>query len=90
MLPDAVVMAETTQEVSDLLRHCTAHGIPVIPFGAGSSLEGQVLAPQGGISLDLSAMNKVLSVHADDMDCTVQCGVTRQQLNADLRATGSA
>ena len=88
MLPDAVVMAETTQEVSDLLRHCTAHGIPVIPFGAGSSLEGQVLAPQGGISLDLSAMNTVLSVHEDDMDVTVQCGVTRQQLNADLRATG--
>lgn len=88
MLPDAVVMAQSTQEVSALLIHCNAHNIPVIPFGAGSSLEGQVLAPQGGISLDLSAMSKVLCVSVDDMDCTVQCGVTRQQLNEDLRATG--
>ncbi|GAW35824.1 putative FAD-linked oxidoreductase [Roseovarius sp. A-2] len=86
--PDAVVMAHTTQEVSDVLRACTKHHVPVIPFGAGSSLEGQIHAPHGGISIDMSAMDKVISVHDADMDCTVQCGVTRQALNEHLRATG--
>ncbi|MFZ1479659.1 MAG: FAD-linked oxidase C-terminal domain-containing protein [Paracoccaceae bacterium] len=87
-MPDAVVMAQTTEEVAAVLRICSQHSVPVIPFGAGSSIEGQIHAPHGGISLDLSAMNRILSVAADDMDCTVQCGVTRQQLNEDLRATG--
>lgn len=87
-LPDAVIMAKTTQEVSDVLQACTKHGVPVIPFGAGSSLEGQIHAPHGGISLDLSAMNRILAVRDADMDCTVECGVTRQDLNEHLRATG--
>ena len=86
--PDAVVMARSTDEVAQVLRLCHAHGVPVVPFGAGSSIEGQVNAPQGGISLDLSGMDRVLAVHPEDMDCTVQCGVTRQRLNEDLRASG--
>lgn len=87
-LPDAVVMARTTDEVAHVLSTCNALAVPVIPFGAGSSVEGQIHAPQGGISLDLSGMNRILSVSAEDMDCTVQCGVTRQSLNEELRATG--
>lgn len=86
--PDAVVMVRSTEEVAEVLKLCNAHGVPVVPFGAGSSMEGQVNAPQGGISLDLSGMDKVLSVNAEDMDCTVQCGVIRQRLNEDLRASG--
>lgn len=86
--PDAVVMVETTEEVATVLRACTAHRVSVIPFGAGSSLEGQIHAPLGGISIDMSAMNAILSVREEDMDCTVQCGVTRQDLNEHLRATG--
>lgn len=87
-LPDAVVMVRSTQEVSDVLAACSKHAVPVIPFGAGSSIEGQIHAPMGGLSLDMSSMTEISSVNADDMDCTVQCGVTRQQLNEDLRATG--
>ena len=86
--PDAVVMARSTQEVSEVLVACTKYGVPVIPFGAGSSIEGQIHAPNGGISIDLSQMDAILSVEDADMDCTVQCGVTRQSLNEDLRATG--
>ncbi len=86
--PDAVVMVQSTAEVSDVLRACNAHGVPVIPFGAGSSLEGQIHAPHGGISIDMSGMDAILSVQPEDMDCTVQCGVTRQALNEHLRATG--
>ncbi len=87
-LPDAVIMARSTEEVARVLSTCNALSVPVIPFGAGSSIEGQIHAPRGGISLDLSGMNRILSVSAGDMDCTVQCGVTCQQLNQDLRATG--
>ncbi len=87
-LPDAVVMVNSTQEVSEVLKACTKHGVPVIPFGAGSSLEGQIHATHGGISVDLSSMNEILSVQDADMDCTVQCGVNRQDLNEHLRATG--
>ncbi|WP_372803571.1 FAD-binding oxidoreductase [Paracoccus seriniphilus] len=86
--PDAVVMVRSTQEVSDVLAACSQHRVPVIPFGAGSSIEGQIHAPHGGISLDMSAMDAILSVEEADMDCTVQCGVTRQALNEHLRATG--
>lgn len=86
--PDAVFMAQSTQEVSEILAACSKHNIPVIPFGAGSSLEGQIHAPKGGISIDLSAMDAILDVQGADMDCTVQCGVTRQALNEHLRATG--
>ena len=87
-LPDAVVMVNSTQEVSDVLQACAKHGVPVIPFGAGSSLEGQIHATHGGISIDLSSMDAILSVQDADMDCTVQGGVTRQELNEHLRATG--
>ncbi|MCB1526701.1 MAG: FAD-binding protein [Hyphomicrobiaceae bacterium] len=86
--PDAVVLVKSTKEVSDVLAACTQYGVPAIPFGAGSSIEGQIHAPHGGISIDLSAMDAIVAVEADDMDCTVQCGVTRQALNEHLRATG--
>ena len=87
-LPDAVVMARSTAEVARVLAACSVHRVPVIPFGAGSSLEGQIIATEGGISLDLSGMNRILAVHAADMDCQVECGVTRQRLNEELRETG--
>ena len=86
--PDGVVMAESTQEVADVVRLCATHGVPVIPYGVGSSVEGHVLATNGGISLDLSGMNQVLAIHAEDGDATVQAGVTRKQLNDALKGTG--
>lgn len=86
--PDAVVKACSTQEVAQVLSICNRHAAPVIPFGAGSSIEGQVLAPAGGITLDLSGMDRILRIGAGDMDCTVECGVTRQRLNEELRAAG--
>lgn len=87
-LPDAVCYALTTEEVSEIVKLCAAHGVPVIPFGAGTSLEGHVVALHGGIALDLGRMNAILSIRPSDLDVTVQTGVTRQQLNAELRATG--
>ncbi|WP_050602967.1 FAD-binding oxidoreductase [Ruegeria sp. 6PALISEP08] len=86
--PDAVVFPHTTQEVSDIVKTCAAHGVPVIPFGTGTSLEGHVNAPAGGISVDLMQMDKVLAVHAEDLDCVVQPGVTREALNTHLRDQG--
>jgi len=86
--PDAVVFPESTQEVSEVMKLCHAHGVPVIAFGAGTSLEGHVSAPYGGISLDLSRMNRVLAVHSEDLDCVVQPGISREDLNAWLRDTG--
>ncbi|MBO6902476.1 MAG: FAD-binding protein [Rhizobiaceae bacterium] len=86
--PDGVLFAEVAEEVQDAVRICADHNVPVIPFGTGSSLEGHVNAPGGGISVDLSRMNKVLAVHAEDLDCTVEAGVTRTQLNDYLRDTG--
>ena len=87
-LPDAVVFPESAAEVEDIVKVCAEYRVPVIPFGIGSSLEGHVNAPGGGISLDTSRMNRVLSVHADDLDCTVEPGITRVELNTYLRDTG--
>ena len=81
-------MAESTEEVAAVVRLCAEHGVPIIPYGVGSSVEGHVLATRGGISLDLSGMNQVLAIHAEDGDATVQAGVTRKQLNEALKGTG--
>ena len=88
MLPAAVVFAESSEEVAEVARLCSEYGVPLIPYGVGSSVEGHVLAPQGGISLDLSGMNKIVAIHAEDGDATVQAGVTRMQLNDALKGTG--
>jgi len=86
--PDAVVWPDSTDEVSRIVTACARLEVPVIAFGAGTSLEGHVSAPYGGICIDLSRMNQVLEVRAGDSDCVVQPGVTREQLNAYLRDTG--
>ncbi len=86
--PDGVVFARSTEEVAELLSLCAAFRVPVIPFGAGSSLEGHLIAVRGGISLDLTRMDAILRVSPGDLDCTVQAGVTRERLNADLRDQG--
>lgn len=86
--PDAVLFAESTDEVSEVVSACAAAQVPVIPFGVGSSLEGHLNAPFGGLSLDLSRMNGIVAVHDSDLDCVVQAGVTRKQLNDYLRDTG--
>jgi len=88
MPPDAVCFPISTPEVARIVRLCHQHHTPLIPFGAGSSLEGHIFAPQGGVSVDLSRMNQILRVSADDLDCTVQAGVTRQQLDKHLRPQG--
>lgn len=87
-MPDAVFFAETEAEVQELVQLCGEYPTPIVAFGTGSSLEGHVNAPEGGISLDLSRMDKVLAVNAEDLDCTVEPGVTREALNAHLRDTG--
>ncbi|MBG9389094.1 FAD-binding oxidoreductase [Caenimonas aquaedulcis] len=86
--PAAVVFAQSTQDVADAVRLASQHGVPVIPFGVGSSLEGHLLAVEGGISIDVSRMNRVLSIDADDLTVTVQPGVTRKQLNEAVKSTG--
>ncbi|NYT85667.1 FAD-binding oxidoreductase [Pollutimonas harenae] len=88
MLPDGVVFANSTEEVAWVARHCHSHKVPLIPYGVGSSLEGHLLAVQGGISLDLSGMNQLVSVNPEDFTATVQAGVTRKQLNEEIRNTG--
>lgn len=86
--PAAVAYPGTTQEVAEIVRICAPHRIAIVPFGAGTSLEGHVAALAGGIAIDLSRMNRIVAVCADDLDCTVEAGVTRQQLNTHLRDTG--
>jgi D-lactate dehydrogenase (cytochrome) len=86
--PDGVVMAQETPDIQDTVRICAQYGVPVIAFGTGTSLEGQVNAPAGGISIDLRDMNRVLAVHAEDLDCVIEPGITRKALNEHLRDQG--
>jgi D-lactate dehydrogenase (cytochrome) len=86
--PDAVVFPQTTIDVQEIVRICAAQRVPVIPFGTGTSLEGHVNAPLGGVSIDFRDMNRVLTVHAEDLDCVVEPGVTRKALNEHLRDQG--
>src|SRR5215470_796694 len=86
--PDAVVFPQATSDVQEIVRICSAWRVPVIPFGTGTSLEGHVNAPLGGVSIDFRDMNRVLIVHAEDLDCVVEPGVTRKALNEHLRDQG--
>ena len=87
-MPDIVVFPETNEEVAAILALCNSHRVPVVPFGAGSSLEGQLAALAGGVSIDMNRFDAVLEVNPDSMDCRVQAGVTREAVNAHLRDTG--
>jgi D-lactate dehydrogenase (cytochrome) len=87
-LPDAVVFVTSTEEVQVAVRLCAEHNVPVIPYGNGSSLEGHLLAVQGGVSIDMSGLNRVLSINAEDLTVTVQPGISRKQLNEALKDTG--
>ena len=86
--PDAVVFPQSTDDVQEAVRICVQHKVPVIPFGTGTSLEGHINAPLGGVTLDFRDMNRILAVHAEDLDCVVEPGVTRKQLNEYLRDQG--
>jgi len=86
--PGAVVFAHSTEEVSQIVKICAAHKVPVIPYGTGTSLEGHVAALHGGLSIDVSEMKQIIAVNADDLDVRVQAGVTRKQLNQHLRDLG--
>ena len=86
--PDLVVFPESTEEVRSIVTLCHELRLPIVPFGAGTSLEGNASAPQGGVCIDMSRMDKVLSASPEDMDVRVQPGITRKQLNAQLRDTG--
>ncbi len=86
--PDAVCFPHSTEEVAEIVKICAAHNTPVIPFGTGTSVEGHVTAPHGGVTIDLMQMNEVVEVNPEDLDCRVQAGVTRKQLNEYLRDTG--
>ncbi len=88
VMPDAVAFIETTEEACKLMALCHAEHVPVVPWGAGTSLEGHVTPVRGGITMDMSRMNRVLDVSQADMDCRVEAGVTQEQLNAHLRDTG--
>src|SRR5580765_3700096 len=86
--PDAVAFPQSTEDVQEIVRICAAHRVPIIPFGTGTSLEGHVNAPHGGVSIDVRDLNQVLAVHAEDLDCVIQPGVTRKALNEYLRDQG--
>ena len=86
--PDVVVYPETTEEVADIVRLCSAYEVPVVPFGTGTSLEGHVNAPYGGVCVDTTGMKRIVAVHEEDLDCVVEPGVTRKQLNEHLRDMG--
>jgi D-lactate dehydrogenase (cytochrome) len=86
--PDAVVFPQTTADVQSIVRICADNRVPVIPFGVGTSLEGHINAPAGGVSIDFRDMNKVLAIHAEDLDCVVEPGITRKALNEQLRDRG--
>src|SRR3954449_2221766 len=87
-LPDAVVFPHSTEEVRDVVNICHRHRVPMIPYGVGTSLEGHILAVNGGVSIDLSQMNKVLAVNEEDLDAVGQGGGTRKQLNEYIKHTG--
>jgi D-lactate dehydrogenase (cytochrome) len=87
-LPDAVVFVKSTEDVQEVVKTCAKYKVPIIPFGTGTSLEGGVNAPAGGISIDMNDMNQIVQVNAEDLDCVVQPGVTREALNEYLRDTG--
>src|SRR5215216_2519945 len=86
--PDAVVFAQTTEDVQEIVRLCVTHRVPVIPYGTGTSLEGHINAPRGGVSIDFRDMDRVLAVHTEDLDCVVEPGITRKALNEHLRDQG--
>ena len=86
--PDAVVFPQNTQDVQQIVRICARHRVPLIGFGTGTSLEGHINAPFGGVSVDFRDMNKVLAVHAEDLDCVIEPGITRKALNEHLRDQG--
>ena len=86
--PDAVAFVQSTEEVAAVVKACAARGVPVVPFGTGTALEGGVGAVKGGVCIDLSGMNRILRISPEDMDVTVEAGVTRKRLNEDLRDTG--
>src|ERR1700759_3471816 len=86
--PDAVAFVQSTEEVSEIVKLCARHKVPIIPFGAGTGLEGHVVALDGGVCIDISRMNRILQVSARDLDATVEAGVTHEQLNGHLHDTG--
>ena len=86
--PDAVIYPQSTEDVQHIVRICAANAVAVIPFGVGTSLEGHVNAPVGGVSIDFRDMNKIIKVHAEDLDCVIEPGITRKALNEQLRDSG--
>jgi len=86
--PDAVAFASSTEEISEIIKICAKHKVPIIPYGTGTAIEGHVQALHGGLSIDMGEMNEILAVNIEDLDCTVQAGVTRLQLESHLRDTG--
>ena len=86
--PDAVAYVQSTEEVAAVVKVCAEYKVPIIAWGTGTSLEGHVTAPYGGVTIDLSGMDKVLEINGEDFDCRVQAGVLRKALNEDIRDTG--